>query len=88
MHVGVLLSCTLLLAMAAPAPLAQEAYDLVIAGGFVIDGTGNPWYRADVAVAGDRVVAVGLVDRAERRAARPLDPGRGPRADACPAARP
>ena len=73
MRIGLLLSCTLLLAMAAPAPLAQEAYDLVIAGGFVIDGTGNPWYRADVAVAGDRVVAVGLVDRS--RARRVIDAG-------------
>ena len=38
MRIGLLLSCTLLLAVAAPAPLAQEADDLVIAGGFVIDG--------------------------------------------------
>ena len=73
MRIGLLLSCTLLLAVAAPAPLAQEAYDLVIAGGFVVDGTGNPWYRADVAVAGDRVVAVGLVDRSCAR--RVIDAG-------------
>ena len=38
MRIGLLLSCTMLLAVAASAPLAQEAYDLVIAGGFVIDG--------------------------------------------------
>jgi N-acyl-D-amino-acid deacylase len=36
--------------------------DLVIRGGRVIDGAGNPWYRADVGIAGDRIAAVGRVD--------------------------
>ncbi len=34
------------------------AYDLVIRGGRVVDGTGNPWFHADVAVSKDRVVTV------------------------------
>src|ERR687896_2727882 len=33
--------------------------DLLIRGGRVIDGAGNPWYPADVGIAGDRIVAVG-----------------------------
>lgn len=34
-------------------------YDLLIRDGRVLDGAGNPWTWADVAVSGDRIVAVG-----------------------------
>jgi N-acyl-D-amino-acid deacylase len=51
-----LLSLALLL-LAADAPAAPQ-YDLIVRGGVVIDGSGNPWFRGDVAVAGDRIVAV------------------------------
>lgn len=36
-------------------------FDLVIRNGRVVDGTGNPWRYADVAVKGDRIVAIGRV---------------------------
>src|SRR5262250_1218298 len=38
--------------------------DWVLRGGEVIDGSGGPRRRADVAIAGDRIAAVGLVGRA------------------------
>ncbi|WP_106236838.1 N-acyl-D-amino-acid deacylase family protein [Nonomuraea fuscirosea] len=40
------------------------SFDVVISGGRVLDGTGAPPYRADVAIAGDRVAAVGRLDGA------------------------
>jgi N-acyl-D-amino-acid deacylase len=36
----------------------QPSYDLVIRGGRVVDGTGSPWFKADVAIKGAAVVAV------------------------------
>lgn len=38
---------------------AQEHFDLLIRNGRVIDGSGNPWYHADVAVNGDRIARIG-----------------------------
>ncbi len=43
-----------------PAP-AASAYDLVIRGGRVLDGMGNPWIAADVAITGGRISAIGQV---------------------------
>lgn len=45
---------------AAPAP-APTDYDLVIRGGRVLDGAGNPWVAADVAVRDGVIVRVGQV---------------------------
>src|SRR3954454_22746204 len=34
------------------------AFDLIIRGGHIVDGTGNPWFAADVGIRGDRITAV------------------------------
>jgi N-acyl-D-amino-acid deacylase len=42
-------------------------FDLLIRNGRVIDGTGLPWFRADVGIAGDRIAAVGQLGAAAAR---------------------
>lgn len=37
-------------------------FDLVVRGGLVVDGSGTPGVHGDVAIVGDRIVAVGAVD--------------------------
>ena len=46
--------------------------DLLIRGARVVDGCGNPWYRADVAVRGDRIAAIAPPGRLDPGAAREL----------------
>ena len=50
---------------------APATADLVISGGTVIDGTGAPRLKADVAVTDDRIVAIG--DLSATRAGRRVD---------------
>lgn len=45
----------------------QVVYDVIIRNGKVLDGTGNPWFRADVAIVGDRIAAVGDLSQARSR---------------------
>ncbi|MEX2178330.1 MAG: D-aminoacylase [Gemmatimonadaceae bacterium] len=44
----------------APAP-RMAAYDIVITGGRIVDGTGNSWYYGDLAITGDRIAYLGPV---------------------------
>jgi dihydroorotase/N-acyl-D-amino-acid deacylase len=41
--------------------------DLKITNGRIVDGTGSPWYRADIGVRGDTIVAIGDLDREPAR---------------------
>ena len=61
-----------LLALAVPlCGVAGTDYDLIIRNGHVIDGSGSPWYAADVAIKGGRIAAIGHLERA--RAPRSID---------------
>jgi len=37
----------------------RTEYDFVIAGARVVDGTGAPWFSADIGIIGDRIAAIG-----------------------------
>jgi dihydroorotase/N-acyl-D-amino-acid deacylase len=52
----------------------EPGYDVIFAGGRVIDGTGAPWFRADVGVIADRIAAIGDLTKAS--AARRIDASR------------
>jgi dihydroorotase/N-acyl-D-amino-acid deacylase len=46
-------------------PSAQRPrFDVIIANGRVVDGTGAPWFRGDVGITGDRITAVGSLSDA------------------------
>ncbi len=49
----------LLFAFAISNAFAQQNYDILIRGGRVIDGSGNPWFEADVAINDERIVRIG-----------------------------
>lgn len=48
---------------AAPVP----SYDIVIRNGHVIDGTGSPWYAADIAITDGRIAAIGRLGDVEAK---------------------
>ncbi len=54
-----------------PASATAPQYDLLIRNGLVIDGSGRPGYRADLALKGDRIVQIGKLKNAH--GAREID---------------
>src|SRR5438552_4045467 len=58
----------------------QALYDVVIHDGMIVDGTGNPWYRADIGIAGGRIQKIGTIPPSAGRKAingsgRAVSPG-------------
>jgi dihydroorotase/N-acyl-D-amino-acid deacylase len=53
------LAAVVFLAFSPGDPAPAPPYDLVLTGGHVVDGTGAPWFSADVAVRDGKIAAVG-----------------------------
>ena len=62
-----LLALALSFSLHAVADDSNPAYDLVIRGGRVLDGSGNPWVYADIAIQDGRFVEVGTVQGTGKR---------------------
>jgi N-acyl-D-amino-acid deacylase len=60
--IGLSLACGGPLSLAADRAL--PTYDLIIEHGRVVDGTGAPWFAADVGIRAGRVAAIGQLDKA------------------------
>jgi N-acyl-D-aspartate/D-glutamate deacylase len=52
------------LAIAGVSSQTPQQFDILIRNGRVLDGTGNPWYRADIGIRGDRIAAMGSLGTA------------------------
>src|SRR5215217_7937511 len=55
----------------APSKPSDQSFDVLITNGRVVDGTGAPWFRADVGITGDRITAIGQL--AGRKATTTID---------------
>jgi N-acyl-D-amino-acid deacylase len=44
---------------------AQDNFDILILNGHLIDGTGNPWFEADVGIIDQRIVRIGNLENAQ-----------------------
>src|SRR5689334_16750518 len=44
-----------------------QAFDLIIANGHIMDGTGSPWYSGDLGIREGKIAAIGNLSRAPRR---------------------
>jgi len=53
-----------LLAFASLIFAQQPQYDFIISGAHIVDGTGAPWVAGDIAIAGDRIAAIGDLSKA------------------------
>ena len=43
------------------------SYDILIANGKVLDGTGNPWFSADIGIQDGRIAALGSLDNSKAK---------------------
>ena len=63
------LCCTLLACRQSP----QYEFDLIIAGGKIVDGSGSLWFPGDLAIRGEEILYVGELEDREKKGRRVID---------------
>jgi Urease alpha-subunit, N-terminal domain len=61
------LTLFVLLALSPLASSGDQPFDLVIVQGHIIDGTGSPWYSADIGIRAGRIAAIGNLSASPRK---------------------
>src|SRR5580692_13094716 len=56
---SVAISAAILVAPVILKSQSPGAFDVLIKNGHILDGTGSPWYAADIGIRGDRIVDIG-----------------------------
>jgi N-acyl-D-amino-acid deacylase len=64
---AITLICIVFLFLSSSSYGQRPAYDLLIKNGKILDGAGNPWFYADIAVKDGKIAAMGRLDNAEAR---------------------
>ena len=63
------LCCTLI----ACRPSPQYEFDLIVAGGKIVDGSGSLWFPGDLAIRGEEILYVGELKEREKKGRRVID---------------
>lgn len=63
------LGCTLL----ACRPSPQYEFDLIVAGGKIVDGSGSLWFPGDLAIRGEEILYLGELKEREKKGRRVID---------------
>ena len=56
--------CVLLVIGCSP---SKDSFDLIITDGWIVDGSGNPWFKNDVGIKGKTIVQVGSLDKSKAK---------------------
>jgi N-acyl-D-amino-acid deacylase len=48
-------------------PQGAQEFDVLIRNGHIVDGTGSPWYSADIAIRGGKIAAIGRMPHADAK---------------------
>jgi len=42
--------------------MIKKTYELIIKNGYIVDGSGNPWYKADIGIKDEKIATIGYIN--------------------------